>query len=398
MSELLLPNLRALGRRIRLGIVGGGAGSRIGAAHRYAARLDGKYDLVAGAFDIDPRRGRSFARDLMIEPERAYDNVHQLIERERQRADKIDVVAVVTPNDSHFEVANALVQAGFHTICEKPMTTTSADARALVQSVASNRTLMAVNYSYSGYPMVRQARAMCQDGHFGKPNLIQIEWAMGNRRSMLDHGAGQWRTDPARVGGSMVLAQIGTHAVHMAQYISGLEIEALSAEFSTFGPNREIDDNNQISMRFAGGARGALWTSYVAAGGWHGFRFRLFGDEGGFEWFQEEPNTLTVYRLDGDRRILTRAGYNAAPEALDASRVTAGQPEGFIGALANIYSDFAEAVAARHLGNPIDLDYPNEHDGANGVYFIDAAVASARTDGAWVKLQDYCLTATPSAA
>jgi predicted dehydrogenase len=389
MGEMLLSNMRQLGRRLRLGFVGGGEGSRIGATHRYAARLDGKYDIVAGAFDLDPVQGRKLAADLLIDPSRAYDNVEQLIEDEKGRADPVDVVVVLTPNQSHFAVAEALVESGFHVLCEKPMTTTMDDARILVSKVERAGTLLGVNYGYSGYPMIRQAKAMCERGDFGMISLIQIEWALGSPRTMSGEQGGQWRTDPSLVGGSMVLAQLGTHAIHTAKFITGLEIESLSADLATFVPNRQVDDNAQISMRFAHGARGALWTSYVAAGAWNGFKVKIFGDKGGFEWLQEDPNNLLVHELGGERKILTRSGVGATPESIEASRVAVAHPEGFIEAIANIYSDFAEAVAAHLLGKEPGIAFPNHVDGAESVYFIDAAVESSSDNGKWVNA---CMT------
>ena len=385
MSETLSKNMTDLGRRLRLGFVGGGAGSGIGATHRYAARLDGKYEIVAGAFDIDPEKGRAFAAGLFLDPARVYDDVGHLIAAEKKRADPVDVVAVLTPNHTHYAISAALVDAGFDVICEKPLTTTMDDARAMLAKIDAAGTLMAINYGYSGYPMVRQAKAMIARGDFGRITLVQSEWAFGNQATMTEEVGGHWRTKPGLVGRAAVLNQIGTHAVHTASLVSGLALESLSADLSTFIEGRALEDNAQILLRFADGARGALWVSYVAAGAWHGFRFKVFGEKGGLEWVQEDPNHLLVHTLGGERRLLTRAGVGATKEALAASRIAPAHPEGFIEAIANLYGDFAEAVAARKLGRMPAIDtYPNQHDGALGVHFIDAAVESSARDGAWV--------------
>ncbi|RDE07886.1 gfo/Idh/MocA family oxidoreductase [Pelagibacterium lacus] len=379
--------MRKLGRPLRWGLIGGGATSRIGPTHRYAARLDGKYALVAGALDVDAPRGRAFARDLFIQPERAYDSYEDLIAAERGRADPVDVVSVVTPNDSHFPISKALIEAGFAVICEKPLANTIEHARTLVEQVERRRGLLAVNYGYSGYPMVRQARAMITAGAIGKVQLVQAEFALGSVGSMSEDGTANWRTKPDIAGPSAVLGMIGTHAAHLASYVSGLKLLEVSADTQTFVPGRQLEDNAQILCRYENGARGSMWISYVAAGAWHGLRLRIFGETGGIEWVQEQPNELLVHRLGKERQILTRNGIGTPSEVSSASRVAPAHPEGFIEAVGNVYSDFADAVAAKLTGTPATYPYPDAMDGLLGVNFIDAVLESSRANGRWISAE-----------
>ena len=378
--------MEQLGRRLRLGYVGGGEGSVIGATHRFGARLDGRYDIVAGAFDIEPARGRDFARGLFLDPARVYDGYGDLIRAEKARPDPVDLVGVLTPNHSHFEIARALIDAGFNVLCEKPMTTSTRDAVELADLARARGVILAVMYGYSGYPMARQARGMVAAGEIGRVRLIECEFASGNPATMSETAGGHWRTTPGIAGPAAVLGMTGTHAVHMTTFVSGLALEALSADLQTFVPGRKLEDNAHLLLRFAGGARGCIWNSYTAAGQEHGLRIRVFGETGGLEWDQEDANRL-IHRVPGQgARVLTRGSGETLPEVRETLRVAIGHPEGFIEAFGNIYCDVADAITLKLTGaDPSQIAYPGIDDGVAGVLFVDAAVESHRRGGAWVR-------------
>ena len=374
-----------IGRRLRLGIVGGGEGSVIGGTHRFAARLDGRYDIVAGAFDIDPEKGRDFARELLIEPERAYGSYQELIEGEKVRPDRVDLVSILTPNHSHFEIAAAFVEAGFDILCEKPLTTSTADALALAAKAEKSGALVAVMYGYSGYPMIRQARAMVRAGEIGAVRAIETEYAFGNPVTMTETPGGHWRTTPGISGPSAVLGMIGTHAIHLGTFITDLTLEEMAADLSSFVPGRKLEDNAHLMLRYSKGARGAMWLSYVAAGAEQGFGIRIFGDKAGLEWHQENPNHLALLLPGQARRILTRGSAENIPEVKDGMRVATGHPEGFIEAFATIYGDVADALTEKIAGgDPSSVEFPGIQAGIEGVRFVDAAVESHGLGGQWV--------------
>jgi predicted dehydrogenase len=373
-------------RRLRLGIIGGGEGSVIGRTHRAAALIDGRYDIVAGAFDIDPERGQRFARSLFVPEDRIYPDHRALIDGEAARNDGVDLVAVLTPNTTHYEIARDLVNAGQNVLCEKPLTTATKEAIELVRLSEERDLIFAVNYGYSGYPMVRHAKAMVAAGELGKIRVVQTEFAFGNPTTMTEDTTGHWRTKSTGAGPSAVVGMTGTHAIHLASFIIGSELAELSSDFTTFVPGRELEDNANINLRFEDGARGSLWASYVAAGANHGLRIRIHGEKAGLEWNQENPNDLAVMYPGGDKRILTRGNSQLHPAAKRATRIVTGQPEGFLEAVANIYTDVADVIDSRIQGfapDPLALAYPNIRDGARGVRFVDAAVESAQRNGAW---------------
>lgn len=382
------PVLGALGRRLRLGVVGGSRGF-IGPVHRAAARLDGLYELVAGAFSSDPERGRAAAREAGVAEDRAYPDTAAMIAAERSRPDGIDVVAIMTPNDQHAAAALAALEAGLDVICDKPMTTNLADALAVVRKVRETGLVFCLTYNYSAYPMVRQARAMVRAGEVGEVRQIHLTYVQGHNASLVeaDPTGRTWRFDPAVCGPSLVLGDIGTHAHHLGAYVGGLELEAVVAEVGATVPGRGSDDYGGLLLRWANGARGTMWVTNAAAGGEHGLAFRLFGATGGLEWHQERPNELRHRRLGGFEQVLTRRLHGALhPAAERAARVEIGHPEGYQEAFANLYRDAAEAIVARRTGSACDpaaMDFPTAVDGARGVRFIEAAVESARTDG-WV--------------
>jgi predicted dehydrogenase len=379
-----------LHRPLRLGMVGGGPGSNIGETHRQAARLDGRYDLVTGVFASDVERSRAFAATLGIASDRRYGAWHEMAAQEAQRSDGIEVVAIMTPNNSHYAIAKAFLEQGVDVICDKPLTTDLAQARELQQLAHDRGLIFGVTYNYSGYPMVRQARAMVQAGALGAIRLVQVEQASGWASTLLEaegHKQAAWRTTPAIAGPSTVIGDLGTHAHHLARFITGLEVSELSAELSTLVPGRQTDDNGHVKLRFDNGARGLMWVSMVAAGHLHGLRIRIYGEQGSLEWVQERPDELIVRPLNGPQQTMARGAGYLAPAAQRVARLWPGHPEGFIDAFANLYTDMADAILARRDGiaaDPLAYTFPTVEDGVLGVKFVEAAVASNRQDGRWV--------------
>ena len=367
-------------RRLRLGMIGGGQGAYIGGIHRFAARLDGQFDLVAGAFDVDATRGHAFAAENHIPAERSYDDYRHMIETERQRADAIDVVAICTPNHTHFPIAKAFLEAGFDVICEKPLTTALADAEALVAIAEKAGRFLGVTYTYCGYPMIHEARAMVEAGAIGRARVVQVEYPLEWMATAIEQQGNQqaaWRTDPKRSGRGGSIGDIGTHAYHLAGFVTGLKLEALCADLVTFVPGRALDDNAHVMLRYQGGARGLLWSSQVAVGCSNGLRLRVFGETGGLAWFQEEPNVLHHAPLNGRPETVKRGREDLDPGALVRTRTPPGHPEGYIEAFANLYRGFAEAIRARRDGREpsgIGRNVPTGRDGLKGVAFVDAVL------------------------
>lgn len=378
------------GRRLRLGMVGGGRGSFIGATHRIAARLDDRYELVAGALSSDPDRAKASAHELLIPRDRGYGSYEEMVQAEAERTDGIELVSVVTPNDSHHAICRAFLDRGFDVICDKPLTTNLEDALDLVATVRETGLIFGITYNYTGYPMVRHARTMVEQGQLGQIRLVQVEFASGWMSTLLEqtgHKQAAWRTDPARAGPSFAVGDIGTHAHHLAAFVTGLELAELSADLSVMVPGRRLDDNAHILLRYTNGARGMLWASTIAVGSEHGLRIRVYGDQGGLAWEQENPNHLKFSPLDGPTQTLGRGSEGLSAEAARATRVSLGHPEGFFEAFANLYSDMADAIVARRAGTPANspaLQLPTVEDGARGVKFVEAALESSAKNGAWV--------------
>ncbi len=378
-------------RRLRLGMVGGGQGAFIGAVHRIAARLDDRYELVAGCFSADAARARASAAELRVAPERAYDDFATMATAEAARADGIDVVAVVTPNHMHFSVAEAFLEAGIHVICDKPMTTTSTDAEALAALVRRSGKVFVLTYNYTGYPLVRQARAMVEAGALGRVRVVQVEYPQDWLATPLEttgHKQASWRTDPARSGPVGCLGDIGTHAFNLARFVAGVEVEAVLAELTTFVDGRRLDDDAQILLRFKGGAKGMLWSSQVAVGNENALRLRVYGETGGLEWAQENPNVLMYAPLGEPPRRLTRGGPALDAVAGRVTRIPPGHPEGYLEGFANLYGDAAARILAAAAGEappPQALWLPSVEDGVEAIRFVEAALAS-RARGAWAPL------------
>ncbi len=379
-------------RRLRLGMVGGGQGAFIGAVHRLCARMDDRYELVAGAFSADPARAKASAAELGVAPERAYDSYAEMATAEAARPDGIDVVSVVTPNHLHHPICKAFLEAGIHVICDKPLTTTVADAEDLAETVKRTGKVFALTHNYTGYPMVRQAHAMVAEGALGKIRVVQAEYVQDWLSSKLEdtgHKQAEWRTDPARSGPAGCVGDIGTHAYNLLSFVTGLQLDELCAELHTFVPGRPLDDNAHMLLRFAGGARGMLWSSQVSPGNENGLRLRVFGETGGLTWEQEHPNQLHHTPLGEPPRLITRGGSGSGDVAAHATRIPAGHPEGYLEGFANVYSDAAEAITAAIDGRAPDsaaMLVPTVEDGVAGVKFIAAAVASSEKGGVWVKV------------
>lgn len=377
-------------RKLRLGMVGGGPGSNIGETHRQAARQDQRYELIAGVFATDPTRSQGFAARQGIAPDRRYRNWEEMAEQEAQRADGIEVVSIMTPNNSHYAIAKAFLACGVDVICDKPVTNDLAQALALMDLARAKGLIFGVTYNYSGYPMVRQAREMVHSGELGTVRLVQVEFASGWASTLLEaegHKQALWRTTPAIAGKSTVIGDLGTHAHHLARYITGLEVSAVSAELSTIVPGRQTDDNGYVKLHFDSGARGLMWVSMVAVGNLHGLRIRVFGDKASLEWVQEQGNDLILRPQNGPQQTLSRGASYLCPAAQRVARLWPGHPEGFMDAFANIYTDMADAILARRDGGAVDplaLTFPTIEDGVLGVKFVEATVASNQADGAWI--------------
>lgn len=377
-------------RKIRMGMVGGGQGAFIGAVHRMAAALDGQIELVCGAFSSNAERSKASGEELFLPADRVYPDYETMMRAEAALpADqRMDFVAIVTPNSTHYPVAKAAIDAGFHVMSDKPMTFTLEEATALRDLVKHKDVLFGLTHNYTGYPMVKEARRMVQDGTLGDIRKIVVEYPQGWLAEAIESGGqkqADWRTDPARAGKSCCMGDIGTHAENLAEYITGLQITELCADFTTFVPGRKLEDDGNVLLRFNNGARGILYASQISVGEENGLRIRVYGTKGGIEWVQLEPNSLVVRWLDQPTQIL-RAGVNYAnlgPAALHSARLPAGHPEGFVEAFANLYRNFAHVLQAKLAGeeaDPLDYDFPTVEDGVRGMAFIETVVASAEDD------------------
>ena len=377
-------------RRLRLGMVGGGQGAFIGGVHRIAARIDDHYELVAGALSSDPDRARASAAELRIGADRAYGSFAEMAEAEAAREDGIDAVAIVTPNHVHHAAAKTFLEAGIHVICDKPMTTSLESALDLVHTVKRTDLVFGLTHNYTGYPMVRQAREMVEAGELGTIRVIQAEYPQDWLSTRMENEGlkqAEWRTDPERSGPAGCVGDIGTHAFNLAAFITGLEVETIAADLSTFVEGRQLDDNAHMMLRYQGGARGMLWASQVAPGNENALHIRIYGEKGGLEWFQEHPNQLHHTPLGKPPRVISRSGAGAGAAAAHATRIPPGHPEGYLEGFAQLYSDIAELIGARMEGRMPDHMarlVPSVEDGARGVKFIEAVVESSRQNGAWV--------------
>lgn len=378
--------------RIRLGMVGGGQGAFIGEVHRIAARIDDRYELLAGALSSDPDRAAASAAGLGIAAARSYASFEDMAVTEAAREDGIEVATIVTPNHLHYSAASAMLRAGIHVICDKPLTATLAQAEELAELADSSGLLFAVTYNYSAYPMVRLARQLVATGRLGKIRVVQVEypqdWLATNIEND-DQKQAAWRTDPEKAGAGGCIGDIGTHAFHLAEFISGLKTTELLADLSSFVGQRRLDDNANILMRFSNGAKGSLWSSQVATGNENALRVRLYGEKAGIDWSQENPNYLSFTTLGGSKEILSRASASIPGATGTMTRLPAGHPEGFLEAFATLYRDIAEQLNARKINRDSDPDaslVPGIADGLRGMQFIEKAVASNTAGNIWQKL------------
>jgi predicted dehydrogenase len=373
-------------KRIKLGMVGGGNDAFIGGVHRIASRIDDHYELVAGALSSTPEKSRESGEALGLP--RIYDDFKQMAIREARRKDGIEAVSIVTPNHVHFAAAREFLKRGIHVICDKPLTSNLADAKKLVKAAEASDALFILTHNYTGYPMVRQAREMISNGEIGNIRVVQVEYPQDWLSVEQDFKQAIWRTDPNQSGAGGSTGDIGTHAFNLACFITGLEVDSLCADIQAFVPGRQVDDNAHVMLRFASGARGMLWSSQVAPGNENALKIRIYGDKGGLEWAQEDPNYLWYTPFGEPKRLITRNGAGAGDAAARMSRIPPGHPEGYLEGFANVYSEAALAIIAKREGKTVsdEVVYPSVHDGLKGVQFVSACVKSSERDAAWVKL------------
>jgi len=381
------------GRRIRLGMVGGGRDAFIGGVHRIASRIDDHYDLVAGCFSSTAEKSRASGADLGLAPDRVYDTFDEMAKREARLRTGIEAVAIVTPNHVHLAAAKPFLTRGIHVICDKPLTSSLADARKLRALVDKSEALFVLTHNYTGYPMVRQAREMVAAGLLGDIRVVHVEYPqdwLTEATERTGQKQAAWRTDPAQSGAGGCIGDIGTHAFNLASFVTGLTLDSLAADLSTFVEGRRLDDNAHVLLRFAGGARGMLWSSQVAPGNENALRLRVYGEKGGLDWAQEEPNTLWHAPFGEPVRKITRGGAGAGAAAGRVTRIPPGHPEGYLEGFANIYSEAAQAIRAYAAGEsqPKGVMFPDVRDGLEGVAFVDACVRSSGRNGAWVKISE----------
>jgi len=378
--------------RIRLGMVGGGRGAFIGAVHRLAARMDDQYEFVAGALSSDPARSRASGKELGLVPERNYADFAAMAKAEARRADGIEVVSIVTPNHMHYPAAKAFVEAGIHVVCDKPLSLNLKEALALKKLLAKNpKVIFALTHNYSGYPMIRQAKAMVAAGELGEIRLVQGEYPQDWLTTDIEKSGQKqaaWRTDPKRSGAGGCVGDIGTHTYQLGCFVSGLKLNELSADLTSFVKGRKLDDNAHVMLRYRGGARGMIWASQVAPGHENGLKLRVYGTRGGLEWVQADPNYLWYTPFGEPKRLITRGGAGSNATAARVTRVPPGHPEGYLEGFANIYTEVARAVKARRAGKRVEaaIDFPGIADGVAGMAFIEACVKSSAKNGKWMKV------------
>lgn len=370
------------------GMIGGGKGSQIGPAHRLGAGLDGLFEFSAAALDHRPDEGRAYGQELGIAADRSYGSWQDMLDGEKNRDDRVDLVTVATPNNTHFEITKAFLESGFHVLCEKPMTMSVEEGEEIVNIAAATGKICAVNYGYTGYSLVRHMKAMIARGDLGKIRLVNAEFAHGHHAdaSDADNPRVRWRYDPAQAGVSAQFADCGIHALHMASFVTGQEVTSLSADIVSCIASRELEDDAMVNFRMDGGAVGRLWTSSIAIGRQHGLGIQVFGENGGLRWSQEHPNQLFYMPLNERLQIIERGEADLSPEADRATRVTIGHAEGMPLAFANIYKDLSEAIHASKQGRPTDAAadlYPRATDGLRSMAAVAAVAKSGAANGEW---------------
>lgn len=381
-----------MNQKLKMGMIGGGIGAFIGAVHRMAAALDNESELVCGAFSSDPEKSKASGEMLKLPPERVYNSFNEMIAKEKAlpRGQRMDFVSIVTPNYLHFEPARLALENGFHVVCDKPMTFNLDEAKKLEQIVKKNKLVFALTHNYTGYPMVKEAREIVRRGNLGKIRKIVAEYPQGwlsTRIEAQGQKQASWRTDPKKSGASGCMGDIGTHAENLTEYITGLRIKELCADLTIFIPGRKLDDDGNVLVRFDNGARGVLYASQISAGEENHLRIRVYGEKGGLEWDQQEPNSLILKWIDRPTEIIRTAVGPLSDAAKFNTRLPSGHPEGFIEAFANIYRNFALTVNCQKQGlkpKPQYLDFPTVSDGVRGMAFIETLVASARQGSKWM--------------
>lgn len=378
--------------RIRLGMVGGGQGAFIGAVHRLAARMDDHYDFVAGALSADPARAKASGEDLGLAPDRIYADYAAMAKAEAKRADGIEAVAIVTPNHMHVPVAKAFIDAGIHVICDKPMALSLKEAKALEQALAKRKdVIFALTHNYAAYPMIRQAKAMAAAGELGKLRLLQGEYPQDWLTHTIEKSGQKqaaWRTNPKFAGAGGCLGDIGTHVYQLLTEVSGLHAKEVAADLTSFGAGRVLDDNIHVMLRYEGGAKGMIWASQVAPGHENGLKIRIYGDKGGLEWVQADPNYLWFTPYGEPKRLITRGGAGSGSAAARVTRVPPGHPEGYLEGFANLYTEVAKAIFAKRSGKKPDkaVSFPGIADGVEGMAFVEACVKSSAKNSRWTTL------------
>lgn len=370
-------------KRLKLGMVGGGQGAFIGAVHRIAARIDDRWELVAGALSSDPDRARASAMELGIDAERSYDDFEVMAEREAARKDGIDAVAIVTPNHLHAAPAIAFLNAGIHVICDKPLAASQDQAQALAEAAKRSSARFILTHNYTGYPLIRAAKEMVARGDLGEIRVIQAEYAQDWLTEPIEESGQKqaaWRTDPDMAGAG-ALGDIGTHAYNLLRFVSGCRTAAISAEVSTFAQGRRVDDNAHVTLRFSNGARGSLWASQVAVGCENGLRLRIYGDKGGIEWAQENPNVMHFTPFGAPKQIITRGGAGLGQSAGAWTRIPPGHPEGYLEGFATLYNDAADVITGVSDGALL----PTLEDGLEGMWFIQSCLKSSAQNGIWIE-------------
>ena len=384
----LLRNDSLKNKKIRIGFIGGGANSFIGYTHRLAARFDNRFDFVAGVFSKDIKKSILFGTSLGLDKDRCYKNYKEMALEESQRDDGIEALGIMTPSGDHYKIAKPFIENKVHIVCDKPLTATIKDAEKLKKLVEKNKIVFALTHNYSSYPMLREAKEVIKKGKIGNINLINVEYPQGytvdvkkkNEKKIL-----KWRLDKNLSGPSMILSEIGTHAYHLLRYVTGLEVDELSAEVNSLSSEITVDDNAFVIMRMNNSARGMIWVSSAATGGENGLKIRVFGNKGAVEWFQDDPNNLKFTEINKPLKIITRASSSVSKFSLTSSRLAAGHPEGFFEAFANIYTEFAEAIHKKILKKS-EFTFPNIEDGLKGIKFVFTAKKSSNNNAKWFKL------------
>ena len=378
-------------RKIRIGMVGGGKDAFIGGVHRIALRLDGNYELVAGSFSSNFDNSKETGKDLGLAEDRIYETYQEMAEKESARSDGIHVVAIVTPNHLHVPIAKIFAEKSIHIICDKPLALSSREAIELKNIVENKKIIFALTHNYTGYPMVRHARSLIQKSDLGSIRVVQAEYPQDWLTTKAEDSGlkqAEWRTDPKRSGDGGCIGDIGTHAFNLIRFITGLEVDELSADIHTFVKGRLLDDNAQIMLRFKGGAKGAIWSSQVAVGNENNLKIRVFGENAGLEWRQEDPNYLYYTKFGHPTQKITRGSGSASEEANNVTRIPPGHPEGYLEGFANIYSDVYKRLFAQTNKQNYDQSndcYPTIYDGIEGMEFIETVLKSSNNNSKWVQ-------------